>query len=216
MKRMKHLRLLLAVSSLANGATMLDRIAVVVGNHAIKTSDIDRDLRVTAFLNGEALDLGPQAKKQAADRLVDQQIIHDELQSGDYRRPSPEEVDAFVRGVIKQRFHSDEQYESALSRYGLTDAELRRALAWQLTVLKFIDARFRPAILVTDTDVESYYQQHKAELMRQYPRLTTLAALTPKIRETLQGERINQEFFSWLADQRKERHIEYMQGAFES
>jgi len=36
-------------------AVVLDRIAVIVGKHVIKTSDIDVDLRLTAFLNREAV-----------------------------------------------------------------------------------------------------------------------------------------------------------------
>ena len=34
--------------------TIIDRIAVIVGNSIVKDSDIDRDLRVTAFLDGLA------------------------------------------------------------------------------------------------------------------------------------------------------------------
>jgi hypothetical protein len=33
------------------GAVVIDRIAVIVGKHAIKSSNIGRDLRVTQFLN---------------------------------------------------------------------------------------------------------------------------------------------------------------------
>ena len=213
---MKLLGLTLAVCCLAQGAVVLDRIAVIVGNRVIKTSDIDLDLRVAAFLNGQTLDLSPEAKKQSADRLIDQQIIRKELQEGDYRPPLSEEVDAFVRGVVKQRFHSDSQYANGLKRYGLTDAQLRSELAWQLTVLRFIDERFRPGVFVSDEDIADYYRQHKAELEREHPGLTTLDALTPRIREALEGERINQQFFSWLADQRKEQRIEYREGAFQS
>jgi hypothetical protein len=45
---------------------VIDRIAVIVDNHAIKTSDIDRDLRVTEFLNHEPLDTTVNVKRKAA------------------------------------------------------------------------------------------------------------------------------------------------------
>lgn len=210
------LSILLAVACLAQSAVLLDRVAVIVGNRVIKTSDVDLAIRAAAFLNGSALDLSLQAKKEAADRLVDQEIIRKAFESGDYSLPSSQEVDAFIRGVVKQRFRSDAEYAEALSRYGLTDSQMRTVLAWQLTVLRFIDERFRPGVFVSDQDVAEYYQQHKTELEGQNPGLSTLDELTPKIRETLEGERINQQFFSWLADQRKQQHIEYREGAFQS
>ncbi len=199
-----------------HAAVVLDRIAVIVGSHVIKASDIDREIRTTAFLNGEKPDFSPDAKRKAASRLIDQQIIRTELENGGYPTPTPEEVDAFVRGVTKQRFHSDAEYERTLREYGLTDHQLRSQLDWQLTVLKFINERFRPGVLITDDDLRSYYEQHRADLTREYPKLTTFDQLAPKIREKLEGERINQQFFAWLDEQRKEQHIEYRQGAFES
>jgi len=45
------------------GAVIIDRIAVVVDKHVIKTSDIERDLRSTQFLNRDRLDLSADAKR---------------------------------------------------------------------------------------------------------------------------------------------------------
>src|SRR5437660_3249417 len=53
-------------------AAVVDRIAVAVDNRAIKESQIDRDLRLTAFLNGTPLDAGIVSTRKAADRLIDQ------------------------------------------------------------------------------------------------------------------------------------------------
>ena len=35
-----------------------------------------------------------------------------------------------------------------LNQYGVTEDELHDALLWQLTVLRFIDERFRPGVMV--------------------------------------------------------------------
>ena len=53
------------------GGIVLDRIAVIVGNRVIKISDIDRDIRLTAFLNHAKAEFGRQTKKQSAERLID-------------------------------------------------------------------------------------------------------------------------------------------------
>lgn len=67
---------------LLQGAIVLDRIAVIVGKHVIKKSDIDRDLRVTEFLNRQPLSLISTVKRQSAERLIDQEIIRQEIITG--------------------------------------------------------------------------------------------------------------------------------------
>src|ERR1700733_3509225 len=69
---------LLGLSALLSGAVILDRIAVIAGTHVIKASDIDRDTRLTDFLNRAPLDFSADAKREAAERLITQQIIRDE------------------------------------------------------------------------------------------------------------------------------------------
>jgi hypothetical protein len=67
---------------------------------------------------------------------------------------------------------------------------------------------------VTDEGVASYYRDHHADLQKANPRDSSLEALTPSIRDTLTGERINQAFDEWLAESRRDLRIEYRQQAF--
>src|ERR1700683_3113252 len=76
---------------------VIDRIAAIVGKHAIKTSDIVEDLRVTEFLNRPPRDHTPAAKRKSAERLIDQEIIRQEIVTGGYRRPSEAEGQAFEK-----------------------------------------------------------------------------------------------------------------------
>lgn len=198
-------------------SAVIDRIAVVVGKHAIKASDIDRDLRITQFLNRQPLDTNAGARRSAAERLIDQTIIRDEIQRGDYAGAKPSETDAMLTQLRQQRFAgSDARMKQDLAHYGLTEDQLRVELQWQLDVLSFIDQRFRPGVLVTDDEVRSYYDQHRAELEKAYPQqLKTLQAIGPKVRATLEGERLNQDFDQWLKQARTRTRIEYRQGAFQ-
>ena len=206
----------LILASLGQGAVIIDRMAVIVGNHVVKASDIDRDLRVTEFLNRQALDLGAEAKRKSAERLIDQEIIRQEVVTGGYRRPPESEAEAFEKQLINDRYHgSATQVRDALTKYGLTEHQLRDQLLWQLTVLRFIDQRFRVGVVVTDEEVKTYYDQHLAELRRENSRATTLEALQEKIRSTIEGDRINQNFTEWLEQARKLYRIEYRQEALE-
>jgi hypothetical protein len=205
----------LVATSLCYSAVMLDRIAVVVGKHVIKTSDIQRDLRVTAFLNRQSLDLTPQAKRQAAERLIDQEIIRQEIVTGEYRRPPESEAAALEKQLADDRYGgSQARVDQDLARYGLSEQQLRSQLLWQLTVLQFIDQRFRPEVYVSDEEVRAYYDQHQAELRKQHPADSAFEALQGQIRQILEGEQINQKFTAWLEEARKRAHIDYRQEAF--
>ena len=206
---------LATLTALLGQSVVVDRVAVIVGNHAVKSSDIDRDLRVSSFLNRQPLDETPASRRKAAERLIDQELVRQDILNGQYAVPADQDVDSFLQQLKRERFNgSDTQFRSELKRYGLTEDELKRQLLWQLTVLRFIDQRFRPAVLVTDEDATAYYNEHRAELQKTYPRDSSLNALAPKIRETITGERINQAFEEWVAESRKGVRIDYRQQAF--
>ena len=184
----------------ARGGDVIDRIAVIVGKHVVKLSDIDRDLRVTAFLNRQPLVENAEARRKAADRLIDQQIIRDELATGGYSRPTDADAAAMLQQV---------RTKQALATYGLTEGELRAHLLWQLTVLRFIEQRFQPGVMVTDDQVRSYYDN------RPEARKVAFAVAAPEIRKTLEGEQVNAQFEAWLAEARKGQRVEFREGAFQ-
>lgn len=205
-----RLLVVLSLGTLLNASVVVDRVAVIVGKRVVKTSDLERDLRVSQFLNREPLDVSPAAKRKVADRLITQELIRQETLNGGYSRPTEKDVDAFVQKLKRDRFaNSDPQFRSALAGYQLTQEELRKYLLWQLTVLRFIDERFRPGVLVTDEDVRAYYEANRAELQKANPKNSSLEALEPTIRETLTGERVNQSFEEWLASTRQRIRIDF-------
>lgn len=194
-------------------AVIVDRVAIIVGNAIVKDSDIDEDLRVTAFLNGESLMFNQAARKKAASRLIDQALIRKEIQSGDY--PSAPVAEAQnVLANLKKRFPDQAVYKKALASHGIDEDEVKDRLLWQLTVLRFIDGRFRPAALVTDEDVEKYYNQHQQQLRAANPgKPATLDALRAQIQDTLTGERVNELLDEWLSRRRQDTKIVYLEEA---
>jgi peptidyl-prolyl cis-trans isomerase SurA len=199
-----------------DGAVVIDRIAIVVGKHVIKSSDIERDLRITEFLNREPLAINQDTKRKAGERLIDQTIIRDEIASGGYQRATDTDAAAMLAQVRQSRYGGSEaRLRQALAPYGIAEGELQTQLLWQLTVLKFIDERFRPGVMVTDEEIRDYYNMHLAELKRQNPQNNSLEALQDKIQALLEGERINQQFEMWLDEARKRERIEYRQVAFQ-
>src|SRR5438046_1912632 len=85
--------LLLFFALAACRAEIIDRVAVVVGNSVITESEILREIRLTAFLNGEPLDFSPASKRKTAERLVEQRLIRIEADSSLYPPPEPDAVE---------------------------------------------------------------------------------------------------------------------------
>src|ERR1700732_3340920 len=111
--------LLLFLASLACRAEIIDRIAVTVGNGVITESEILREIRLTAFLNGEPLDFSPAVKRKTAERLVEQRLIGNEISASLYGLPSAAAAQEMLK-QIKDRFPDAASYQQELSRAGVT------------------------------------------------------------------------------------------------
>lgn len=200
---------------LSRPGTIIDRIAVIVDKRLVKDSDIVRDIRVTSFLNREEPDFSLPARKKAASRLIDQELIRQQIQSGAYPVAPEGEAMKFLAQIKKDHFPTDAEYRSALAHHGITDAELKDRLVWQLTVLHFIDTRFRPQALVTDGDIQNYYNSHRAALEAAGSKTTSIDDLRPQIVDQITGERVNGLFNDWLKQTRQEARIEYLEKSLE-
>jgi hypothetical protein len=117
-----------------------------------------------------------------------------------------------LQDTEKDRASSPEMFSRLLSRYGLSVEQLRAYLYWQLTVLRFIDQRFRPAVLVTDDDIQNYYREHSAEFTkRENDQPKSLDEARGEIRETITNERINRQFDAWIRARRRSTTIQFLE-----
>src|SRR5579875_3424717 len=210
----RRIAILLLFSSAVASAIIIDRIAIVIGTSIIKDSDIERDVRATELLNNQPLDLSLAKRRESANRLIDQVFIRREIEMGDYPVATEEEADSELNKLIRQRFKTEAAYDAACRRYGLPPIEMRTQFQWQLTVLRFIDQRFKPGVLVTDDEIEKYYHEHAAELRREYPG-QSLDDLRDKIRDILTAQGVDKQFFAWLDYQRKNNKIEYLEASLQ-
>jgi hypothetical protein len=195
---------------------VIDRIAVSVGNQVITQSDIEREIRITAFLNGEPPDFSPRNKRATAGRLVDQLLVRSELESSGYPMPSAAEADAALR-TLKSHFPSEAAYRRALSAADISENELQDRLAWQLTLVRFIDVRFRPGIQISEEAIRNYFNEHLRTLAAEaHPgSKPSLDTYHDEIEQTLISQAANQQVEQWLSQARKRARIEYREDAFQ-
>lgn len=124
-------------------AGVVDRVAVVIDKKVITESEVEDEVRLTQFLNNQPLDLSAAARKAAAERLVDQTLIHNEMQMSGYAQPSATDADNLLHSFRQEHYKAAASYQQALAHYGISEKELKQHLLWQVTALRFTDLRFR-------------------------------------------------------------------------
>jgi peptidyl-prolyl cis-trans isomerase SurA len=190
-------------------AEIIDRVAISVGNQVITSGQIDLEVRVTAFLNQEEFDLSPILRKNAANRLIEQTLIKRDMAFSRYPLPAMADADASLQDV-KAKYAGDAQYQDALRKYRISEEDLKDRLLWQLTVLRFIDYRFRPGIQIADSEVRAYFQDQLADLRQKGVNpLPELSDVRSKITEVLTQQRIDDTLDHWLAETRLQVPIRY-------
>jgi hypothetical protein len=125
---------------------VIDRVAVVVGNEVITESEVILEARLTAFFNGQPLDLSAAQRKAAAERLVDQLLIRNEMQIGGYPMPAESDGNAALRKYRQDNYSSVPAFRASVAKYELTEDEVKHHLLWQAAALRFTDQRFHLTI----------------------------------------------------------------------
>jgi peptidyl-prolyl cis-trans isomerase SurA len=198
-------------------ADVVDRIAVSVGNSVITESEIRHQLKVRAFLEGVPLKLDQENKRAAADRLIEQTLIRREMQASRYSPPDLGLAKALLASMKQSRFSGDEAtYQAELQRARVSEADLESAFLWQLTVLRFVEFRFRPGIQIPADEVREYYEQKfvpswKARTTDPVP---SLEEAERNCEEILVQERIDNQLDRWISLTRTQTNIRYRDEVF--
>lgn len=198
-------------------AEIIDRIAASVGNLVITASDLDRQIRVAAFLDRTRPDFSPAARRAMAERMVDQKLILRELDNSRYPPPAASEVDPIFDKFKTDNFPSDEDYRRALAAGGVTEQDVKDALLWQRRLLRFIDVRFRPGVQVSAQDVQDYFTKVVEPAARAaHPgQPVSLDDYRGQIEEKLTGDRVDQQMNAWLENARKRTEVVFHAEAFQ-
>jgi len=198
-------------------AEILDRIAVTLDNRVIAESDLVREIRLSAFLNGTQPDLSGAAKRAAAARLVERTLMRREMELSRYPIPAAKDADAALANWRKEHFPGDEAFAKALRDATITQGALRGYLLEQLTALRFIDYRFKPGVQVLDSEVKQYYEkrllpQSRSSGVAKDPPLEEVAE---KIGQVLAEEKVDHMLDEWLKDARSRTRIVYREAVFQ-
>ncbi len=195
----------------AQAGDILDRVVATVNGHVILQSDWEDAVRSEAFIAGRSLDqVTAKDQKAALDRLIDQELLREQVRASEFPPPGGEEVSKRIQEVRKQYpgAESEAGWKGELARYGLTEAALRECITQQLNLTRLVDARLRPSVNIDAKSIESYYNQELLPQLRQSGgKEVALAAVTPQIKELLTQQQVNLLLNVWLQNLRASSKI---------
>lgn len=201
--------LVAALSAVSAAQQLVDRIVATVNRQPILLSDWEVEMRYEAMLDQKPLPLNDEAAHGALDRLIDQELVQQQIRSYRLTEPSAQEITDRLIEIRKQlNSDSDAAFRALLSRYGISEGEVRDRLATQLAILHFIDVRLRPSVHVERRSIETYYNDTLLpETRKKGEQAAPLADVASQIEELLAQQRVDTLTNEWLKDLRQQSQI---------
>jgi len=205
-----HVLVLAAVLVLAcsapravRGQQLVDRIVVRIEDDILTLSDLQELAAYQKLATGQA-DSGDRLTQE----LIEQWIVNTEATAAHFPQPADSEV---ARGVtqLEQSFPSPEAYQARLREVGLTSGDVRRMVAREDYLSRYLDYKFRAAVQIDPAAVEAYYRDHLVpELKAKGQAAPPLDSVQDQIVELLTVQEINRRSAGWLEESKGRLKIE--------
>jgi len=192
-------------------AEVIDRIVATVNGRIILQSDWDEALCYEALLNNRTLDqFNADERRAVLDRLIDQELLAEQMKSANFTRASDTEVAARVAEARKQypEAASPGGWQSFLAQYHLTEKDLTEHVRQEIEVLRLVDSHLRPVVQIDSKSIEAYYRDQFAPKLKQSGApVAPLSEVSAKIRELLTEQKVSELLVSWLHTLRSEGDV---------
>jgi hypothetical protein len=206
------LAVIVAGCGLCPAEQTVDRIAAIVNRHAILASEWEEALGFECLVNGRPLpDFTPADHNQTLQRLIDQELIAEQMSATSWAPATAEEIASRVRDLrnTQPAWKTDEGWRAALAACGLTGDDVEERVAVQVNLLRYLDRRFRPEVRIDQRAIETYYrEQLLPQLRRAGSPQPPLNQVAPMIEQLLVEQQINQLQSQWLRTQRSQSEIQ--------
>jgi parvulin-like peptidyl-prolyl isomerase len=190
-------------NSAPQAARVVDRIVARVGNDVILLSQ-ERELAAfQQLVQGHA-----ESDHQLLSELIEQWVVRNEANASHFPEPAGSEVDREAARIAGQ-FPSTDAYAAKLRQLSLSAADVRRLVAREIRLARYLDYKFRPAVRIEASQIHAYYQkQLLPELTKQHQKVPPETAVDAQIRELLTQKEINDRTAKWLNEEKARLKIE--------
>jgi len=187
------LAVLLAAGSAASGqsvpaAVLVERILAVVDERPLLLSS------VRAVEEVRRLD-----RSQALEEAIDERLMFQEAA----RLPQAEVTSEEEQQALRSLLDTQPEVEARVPR-----SDLQRLLRRQLTVLKYIEFRFRPQVRMTDEALREAWN----EGVQGQPEGPPFEEAAPGLRARLERRELDRRIEDWVRDLRGRAQVRYVEG----
>ena len=191
----------------------LDRVVAVVNEDLILESDLDEEARMVAFQPIRVQEVA--TREQLIERLIDRDLILQQIRLLPQVVIEDAQVDSELR-VLRKNIpecvaygcETDAGWEKYVAAQGFTVEELRERWRQRMEVLRFIEARFRMGIRISQAEMDAYYT---GTLVPAYEKENVTApaeaAIEDKIQEILLQQQVDKLLDDWLTSLRAEGSV---------
>jgi peptidyl-prolyl cis-trans isomerase SurA len=190
----------------ADKALVLDRVIAIVNRDILLESDLDAELRFSAFQPLTSEEEG-NPRQEAMSRLIDRTLVEQQMK---LRGNAPVIPAAKVEAQLMQLRQAlpacakydcatDAGWEKFCATHGFTPAEVEERWAVRMQLLAFVEQRFRAGVRVSNVEIEDYYKQKFVPVFsEQHLTAPALDKVSDRIQEILLQEKVNLMLDGWL------------------
>ncbi len=111
---------------------------------------------------------------------------------------------------IPSSFPNPQAYNQRLAALGLTPETVKRIVAREIYLARYLDYKFRPAVQVDDDDIAKYYREQLVPDAHRQTRDQSVPAdqVTEQIRELLVQQGVNERAATWFDETKSRLKIE--------
>jgi hypothetical protein len=178
---------------------VVDRIVAHIEDDIITQSEVRELAAYQELVDGHA-----ESDDRVLNELIEQWVVNNEATATQFPAAAESEVSREV-ARIQGRFASPQAYKERLAELGLTPEAVKRIVAREIYLARYLDYKFRPAVQVSDDDIAKYYKEQLVPaLTAKQQTAPPLDQVTEQIRELLVQQGVSERAASWF-DETKSR-----------
>ena len=202
----------------AERGNVVDRIVAIVNGDIVLESEVEAEERFTQ-LNPYRTAGGSTPRQEALNRIINRDLILQQMAG--YPQPvvTEQEIDKQENELRKDLpacqhtdCKSDTGWKNFLAKLGFTEQELRDRLRTREQVLQFIEQRFRSGIVISDEQIEDFYNKTMLpEYARQHATAPPIDAVHDRIEDLLLEQQVSKLLDQWLKSLRESGSVRILQ-----
>jgi peptidyl-prolyl cis-trans isomerase SurA len=193
------------VPQAGGGPMVLDRVVAVVNGELLFESDIDDEKRFAIFQPLRSVNT-ERTRDELLERLIDRTLILQQARMQPQEPIADDAVDAEMASLRKTipeckmyQCETDAGWKKFVEAEGFSVDEVRERWRTRMEVLRFIEARFRMGIRISQPEIDDYY---KKTLVPGFQKEGVAApaedTISDKIQEILLQQQVNALLVDWL------------------